>query len=445
MRKAEFKWGAISVKQKQILTWWSDNSKFKDYNGIIADGSIRSGKTTSMGFSFVVWAMTRFDGQNFAMCGKTIESLRRNVLDALKRQLRGQGYSVQERKSENLIIISKGKVSNHFYLFGGKDERSQDLIQGITLAGAFFDEVALMPESFVNQATGRCSVEGSKWWFNCNPSSPQHWFYVRWILKCRERKLMYLHFTMKDNLTLSKQIIARYEAQYVGVFYQRYIQGLWVTAEGIIFDMFDKAKHLFDDSNEPKTEGDYFVSSDYGIQNATVFLLWQKEKEQEEQEQEEQEKKKKGVSYACIDEYRWSGREEKRQKTVSELVDGLEEMLNGRVPRLFYLDPSATALKVELRKRGYKVQSADNDVLDGIADVSVMLKDDRLHFHRTKCKETVKEFGLYRWDIKAADKGEDRPIKTDDHGMDAVRYFVRTKKLVVRNSPEDNNSGLMLL
>lgn len=418
MKKAEFKWGLLSTKQKRVLTWWTDNSKYKDYNGIIADGSIRSGKTTSMGFSFIIWAMTKFDRQNFALCGKTIESLRRNVIEMLKRQLRGQGYTIQERKSENLIIISKGRTVNSFYLFGGKDERSQDLIQGITLAGVFFDEVALMPESFVNQATARCSVDGSKFWFNCNPASPQHWFYVKWILKCRQRKLMYLHFMMKDNLTLSQSIIERYEAQYVGVFYQRFILGLWVTAEGIIFDMFDKAKHVF--TKAPKCEGDYFVSSDYGIQNATVFLLWQKEKESAAE----------GDAYACLDEYRWSGRDENRQKTVRELVDGLEnELLRGIKPRLIYLDPSATALKVELRKRGYKVQSADNDVLDGIADVSVMLKEDRLHFS-SKCKGTIKEFGLYRWDMKAADHGEDRPIKTDDHGMDAVRYFVRTKKLV---------------
>lgn len=437
MRKAEFKWGALSDKQIRVLTWWTDGSKYADYNGIVADGSIRSGKTTSMGFSFIVWAMATFDRQNFAMCGKTIESLRRNVIDILKRQLRGQGYSIQERKSENLIIISKGKHTNQFYLFGGKDERSQDLIQGITLAGAFFDEVALMPESFVNQATGRCSVDGSKWWFNCNPASPQHWFYTKWILKCRSRKLMYLHFTMRDNLTLSDEIIARYEAQYVGVFYQRFIQGIWVTAEGIIFDMFDKLKHCFTDADVPDTEGDLFVSSDYGIQNATVFLLWQKEKES----------KPSGDAYACIDEYRWSGREEKRQKTVTELVDGLEnELLKGKMPRLIYLDPSATALKVELRKRGYKVQSADNDVLDGISDVSVMLKDDRLHFNSDRCKGTIKEFGLYRWDMKAADSGIDRPIKTDDHGMDAVRYFVRTKKLVKRKNPaEISSAGLSLL
>ena len=203
MKRAEFKWGPLSKKQRMILTWWVPKSKYSNYDGIIADGAIRSGKTSSMGFSYAIWAMENFDRQNFALCGKTIESFRRNALGVMKSQLRSRGYTCTERKSENLVIISKGDRANYFYLFGGKDEKSQDLIQGITLAGAFFDEVALMPESFVNQATARCSVDGSKWWFNCNPAGPQHWFKKGWINKCRERRLVYLHFTMADNLTLS--------------------------------------------------------------------------------------------------------------------------------------------------------------------------------------------------------------------------------------------------
>lgn len=234
-KAAEFRWGALSTKQKQVLAWWRRGSAFADYNGIIADGAIRSGKTVSMGFSFVEWAMETFNGCNFAICGKTIASLRRNVLKTLMRQLRARGYIVKERRADNMMIVTRGDVANDFYLFGGKDEGSQDLIQGITLAGVFLDEVALMPESFVNQATARCSVEGSKFWFNCNPEGPFHWFYRQWILKCRSRKLVYLHFTMDDNLTLTGEIRKRYWMQYVGVFFQRYIKGLWVAAEGAIY------------------------------------------------------------------------------------------------------------------------------------------------------------------------------------------------------------------
>ncbi|MDO4170782.1 MAG: PBSX family phage terminase large subunit [Lachnospiraceae bacterium] len=427
-RPAEFKWGKLSRKQKIVLTWWRPKSPFHDYNGIIADGSIRSGKTVSMGFGFVLWAMKTFDRQNFALCGKTIETLRRNVIVTLKRQLRARGYHVIERKSENLIVISKGNRANSFYLFGGKDERSQDFIQGITLAGAFFDEVALMPESFVNQATARCSVDGSKYWFNCNPQGPKHWFYRKWIRRCRKDKLVYLHFTMDDNLTLSQKIKERYETRYKGVFYLRYIKGLWVLAEGIIYDMFSAEKHVL--KKDLSTEGEYYVSADYGIQNATVFLLW---------------RRIKGTNkWFCCKEWRYSGREKNKQKTVDELVDGMEKMLDGINPKLIIIDPSATALKAELKKRKYRIKLARNDVLDGIVDVGTMLNNDRLYFS-ARCKGTIEEFGIYIWDQKAADRGEDKPVKDNDHGMDAVRYFVKTMKLVKKDKKQDEYGSYMMM
>lgn len=428
MRPAEFRWGPLSNKQRMILTWWRPKSKYADYDGIIADGAIRSGKTSAMGFSFAIWAMTTFDRQNFALCGKTIESFRRNALGTMKQQLRSRGYVCQERKSENLLIISKGSRANMFYLFGGKDERSQDLIQGITLAGVFFDEVALMPESFINQATARCSVDGSKWWFNCNPAGPQHWFKVRWINKCRERRLVYLHFTMSDNLTLSKAIKQRYAKQFVGVFYRRYILGLWCIAEGIIYDMFDKTKHVVQE--EPQHGSLFYISSDFGIQNANVWHKY----------------------YAITDTNKWyqksesvySGREEKKQKTVKELADDLDELCAGEKPKAVIIDPSASAMKVELRRRGYTVRSADNDVIEGISDVQTMLKEERLLIDKS-CKHTINEFLSYAWDPKAADRGEDRPIKVGDHDMDATRYFVRTLKLVKRDGQQQQQASSYLM
>lgn len=243
-RKALFKFNKFSEKQQYVLRWWLPESPYHDKDGIIADGSIRSGKTTVMSLSFVMWAMETFDGENFALCGKTIQSLRRNVIKQLKKMLKSRGYVVEEHRSENSMTIRFGDVENEFYLFGGKDEGSQDLIQGITLAGVFFDEVALMPESFVNQATGRCSVEGSKFWFNCNPEGPDHFFKVEWIDKLKEKNLIRIHFTMRDNPSLSDAIIKRYESMYTGVFFDRFIRGLWVLASGIIF-------RYFADNNEP--------------------------------------------------------------------------------------------------------------------------------------------------------------------------------------------------
>ena len=247
--KAVFRFKPFSKKQRKVLNWWCRSSPVRDYNGIIADGAIRSGKSVAMSLGFVIWAMSEFESCNFAMCGKTIGSFRRNVLFWLKLMLRSRGYSVSEQRTENLVIVRRGSTENYFYVFGGKDERSQDLIQGITLAGVFFDEVALMPESFVNQATGRCSVDGSKFWFNCNPGSPAHWFKAGWIDKRADKRLLYLHFTMDDNLSLSEAVKGRYRGMYTGVFFKRYILGEWKSADGVIYRQFadEPERFILDD------------------------------------------------------------------------------------------------------------------------------------------------------------------------------------------------------
>lgn len=409
IKQAIFKFKPFSVKQLKVLTWWLPNSPVHDKDGIIADGAIRSGKTLSMSLSYVIWAMTTFTDQNFGMCGKTIGSFRRNVLFWLKLMLRSRGYGVVDHRADNLLVVTRGDVTNYFYIFGGKDERSQDLIQGITLAGCFFDEVALMPESFVNQATGRCSVDGSKFWFNCNPDGPYHWFKINWIDKIIEKNLLYLHFTMDDNLSLSEKIKARYRAMYSGVFYQRYILGLWVVAEGVIYDMFNQAKHVVTQLLD-LVRDIYYVSIDYGTQNATVFLLWCKNRQ---------------GKWICIKEYYYSGRDETEQKTDGEYADDLKEFLGGTKPKAVIVDPSAASFIAELRKRGYTIKKARNDVLDGIRFVATLLNQELIAFS-SECRNTILEFNSYIWDAKACERGEDKPIKQHDHAMDAVRYFCYT-------------------
>lgn len=437
MKRAKqlFHFQPFSKKQRKILNWWCPESPVKDYDGIIADGAIRSGKTVSMSLSFAIWAMDTFNGQNFAMCGKTIGSFRRNVLFWLKLMLKSRGYQVSDHRADNLVIIRRGAVENYFYIFGGKDERSQDLIQGITLAGVFFDEVALMPESFVNQATGRCSVQGSKYWFNCNPDGPYHWFKINWINKSTGylgkektekirakatakgqeaglKNILYVHFTMDDNLSLSEEIKARYRSMYTGVFFKRYILGLWAMAEGIIYDMFDADKHVqkITDFFRRLKDGERYVSCDYGTQNATVFLLWNKGN---------------NGKWYCVREYYYSGRAKGKQKTDGEYADDFEKWLDGVPIRAVIVDPAAASFIAELGKRGYRVLKADNDVEDGIREVASMLNMGLLVFCDT-CINTIMEFGSYIWDEKAAQQGEDRPVKENDHAMDAVRYFVYT-------------------
>ena len=409
VKQKVFKFKPFSRKQKQILTWWTKKSAVKDSDGIIADGAIRSGKTISMSLSFVMWSMFTFDNQSFGMAGKTIGSFRRNVLFWLKLMLFARGNNFKDHRADNLLEVSKGSVTNFFYIFGGKDERSQDLIQGITLAGMFFDEVALMPESFVNQATGRLSVDGSKMWFNCNPDGPYHWFKVNWIDKISDKNLIYLHFTMDDNLSLSERIKKRYRSIYSGVFYKRYILGLWTVAEGIIYDMFDAAKHVYDQVTDFMLD-DIYISIDYGTQNATVFLLWRKGKD--------------GIWY-CTKEFYYSGRDEKKQKTDKEFADELEEFTKDFKIKKIIVDPSAASFIAELKQRGFRIKRAKNDVIDGIRFVGSLLNEEKIQFSK-ECVNTLKEFNSYIWDVKATDRGEDKPVKTNDHAMDAVRYFCYT-------------------
>lgn len=399
------KFDNFSEGQNVALAWWS---WFPDKDGIICDGSIRSGKTVAMTIGFVAWSMATFDRQNFALCGKTIEALRRNVTSNIAPWVEGIEkipISVTERRSENKIIIQMGDTVNTYYMFGGRDESSYTLIQGLTLAGVLFDEVALMPRSFVEQALARCSVRGSKYWFNCNPDTPQHWFYQEWVLKAKEKNVIHRHFTMKNNLSLSKRVIERYENLFSGVFYDRYIKGLWVVAEGLIYTMFDPDVHIVPTVDRQYER--YFISCDYGTVNPMSIGLW-------------------GLcngTWYRMREYYFSSRRESKQKTDEEYYAELENLVGDLPVERIIVDPSAASFIECVRKHGrFYVQPAKNDVLNGIRDVATQLRAGLLRFNDC-CKDCIREFGLYRWDEKAL---EDKPIKTDDHAMDDVRYFVHT-------------------
>lgn len=405
-KKQGFDFKPFSVKQKKVLTWWCDTSLVKDKDGIIADGAIRSGKTLCMSLSFVIWGMTRFNQQNLGMAGKTIGSFRRNVLFWLKLMLRSRGYKVKDHRSDNMVEVTKGDTVNYFYVFGGKDERSQDLIQGITLAGMFFDEVALMPESFVNQATGRCSVTGSKFWFNCNPDSPKHWFKEKWIDKIAEKKLLYLHFTMDDNLSLSEEIKQRYRGMYVGVFFKRFILGLWCIADGLVYEMFDEEKHVI--HGEVPYSPTHIVSIDYGTVNPFSAGMWGYDGKRAIRERE----------------YYYNSREDGKQRLDDEAYyNEMEKMIGNTKVEMIIIDPSAASFIEVIKKHGkYQVKKANNDVLDGIRVTTTMINTGKVFIH-DNCDNCIQEFGLYSWDEESV---EDKVVKENDHAMDDVRYFCNT-------------------
>lgn len=404
----------LSPKQKALMKWAFAPDTKERYKAVICDGAVRSGKTVCMIVAFVLWAMDGFSGKNFGICGKTVQSAERNILQPLEQSADiGRFFSLRYVRSTKLLTVTgPGGKANYFYIFGGKDESSYTLIQGITLSGVLFDEVALMPQSFVEQAIARTLSEpAAKLWFNCNPENPNHYFYRDWIIPADrgERNALHLHFLMTDNPILTEQAIREAEAMYTGVFRDRYIKGLWVAAEGRVYDMFDSARHVL--QALPETAGDYYVSCDYGTQNPTVFLLWRKERGTDR--------------WICLREYYYSGREKKRQKTDGEYAGDLTAWLGDVNPRAVIVDPSAASFIALLRQRGYPVQKADNEVLDGIRLVGQLLQEGRLAFSRG-CVRTLEEFQAYVWDEKSSALGLDKPVKENDHAMDAVRYFVST-------------------
>ncbi len=311
-----------------------------------------------------------------------------------------------------------------FFEFGGKDEGSQDLVQGITVAGFFFDEVALMPQSFVNQATARASVDGAKFWFNCNPAGPYHWFKTEWLDQLEKHKALHIHFKMPDNPSLSEETKERYERMYTGVFYQRFIEGKWVLADGVVYDNFDKETMVVD-TPDVNSITRYVVSCDYGALNPTVFLLWGFSN---------------GVWY-CLREYYFDARQASKtggsqaQKSDDQYANDLEQFL-GRINAPIILDPSAVHFAIKLQQRGHQVIPANNDVLDGIRLTQSLMSNGRIKFAKG-LNNLFKELASYVWDDKATQHGEDKVVKEHDHAMDAMRYFCM--KILAPNS---HNEGV---
>ena len=346
----------FSAKQREIMRF-----PYTKYDALIADGAVRSGKTSIMSLSFFLWAMGNFNNCAFAFCGKSVGAVERNIVTPLLSIVYlKQNFDIRYNRGDHVIIARRGPRENRFYLFGGKDESSYMLIQGVTLAGVLLDEVALMPRSFVEQALARCSVNGAKYWFNCNPENPLHWFRQEWILKASEKNALHLHFLMDDNPSLSEETRNRYKNMY--------------ASEGLIYDMFDHTENTYrEDIPSLPYSCQRYIACDYGTSNPTVFLDIYDD----------------GEKIRVDREYRWDSRKERRQKTDQEYADDFVAFM-GDVPATVLVDPSAASFIVALRQRGVYVREADNDV----------------------------------WDDKAALRGEEKPVKQQDHGPDALRYFV---------------------
>ena len=373
---------------------------FRERDAIICDGSIRSGKTISMTVGFILWSMSQFDGQVFAICGKTIESLRRNVILHMPQWLEGI-FSVQERRSENRVTITGLGRRNTYFLFGGKDEGSAALIQGMTLTGVLFDEAALMPRSFVEQAMARCSVEGSRYWFNCNPESPAHWFYTEWIKgdQPAKKNALHLHFTMDDNLTLSPKVRKRYENQYAGVFYDRYIRGAWANADGMVYPDFDQKIHYVSPSQVPVDEiTKWFVGVDFGWEHYGAMVLLGRTQD---------------GRYYLVKEWAAKHRHIDQWTEIALKIKAKLGNIN------FYCDAARPDLVQKLREAGLRAIYARKDVLAGISEVASLYKQRRLFVVRENVQRFQEEIYSYVWK-----PGADEPVKENDDVQDAVRYAI---------------------
>ena len=414
--KQSFRFSPFSRKQKQALMWWRKGSGHENDRLILADGAIRSGKTVAMTLSFLLWSLTCFSHQDFILAGVTAGALKRNVLSPMFRMLDTFGIPWEYRRTEGRVIIG----TNTYHLFGAEKDNSQDKLQGMTAAGAYADEVALFPRSFVDQMIGRCSVEGSKIFMNCNPNGAYHYIKTDFIDKAEEMGLYRLHFTMEDNLTLSPQIRESYARSFAGVFYRQYILGEWVSAEGAVYPMWDDEANTYDASRGEGPLADRalaedslrrFCAVDYGTTNPCVFLDVLDD----------------GRTFWIRNEYYWDSSARRRQKTDAEYAEDLAAFLEGDRNVILIVDPSAASFKTELRNRGFRVQDAVNQVREGISTTAVLIGNRQVRADRNRCPCLLREMHGYLWDEKARQRGEEKPLKERDHAMDALRYLCHTR------------------
>lgn len=378
----------VTEKQKQFLL--SGLSRIN-----LLEGSVRSGKTW---ISLVVWALfiaASPPGSEFLMVGKTLLTLRRNCLGLL--QDLEPSFEYNSSKKAKLY----GRT---VWLEGADNEKSENKIRGMTLSGVYIDEMTLIPRGFYYMALSRLSMPGAKLIATTNPDSPMNYVYTDIICNDEiDRKVT--KFTIRENTFLDPDYIDSLEKEYSGVFYQRYFLGEWVIAEGLVYPMYDNTVKTEDRKYEA-----YSTSMDYGILNPTAIVLWGLSD---------------GVWYA-IKEYYHSGRDTNSQKTDDEYYDELVRLCGDLPVRELIVDPSASSFITLVRQKGkFSCKKADNSGLAGIQNTATCLAQRKILFNDC-CINTIREFGLYSWDKNSE---VDKVIKENDHAMDAVRYFVQTKRL----------------
>lgn len=404
----------ISEQQKKILAF-----PYTDYDYIICDGAIRSGKTSLIMVAYVDWAMRNYNEQDFIIMGNSVRTVERNIINPYTAlAYTKKRYDAEYKRGDHVLTVKAKDRTNRFNVFGANNEKAYEAVQGLTAAGALIDEVALCNERAFNTAIGRLSVDGAKTFFSTNPSYPLHWFNQDWILKAEELNALYLPFTMDDNPSLSDDTKERLKRQYHGVFYERYILGKWVVAEGLVYQFDDPSEYTCSsdeawgwiedrEGNIKPGNGYWYISIDYGITNPFAAILWRVTPEK---------------AYA-VKEYYFDSRKLNRRRTDREHYEAVRELAGDLLIQEIIIDPSANSFKEEIWRDGrFDVTDANNSVSDGIPVTDQMLHDGSVKISE-ECTNLLKELQLYRWDDKAVG---DKPIKEYDHACDALRYMCNT-------------------
>lgn len=386
---------SFTDKQKEFISDWKHN-RLKRIN--VLEGSVRSGKTFSSLIMWALWLATRPADGKYLMVGRTLTTLKRNCLEPLQGLL-GEGnmrVSVPAKRAE---IFGR-----NVDLEGAANALSENKIRGVTLSGAYVDEMTLVPEDFFTMLLSRLSTEGAKLFGTTNPDSPRHWLKVNFLDK-PGLDIYRIKFLLDDNTTLPKDYIENLKREYTGVFYRRFILGDWVAAEGAIYPMFDVRKHVSD--NVPNLRM-HWIGCDYGHTNPTAFLrlaagddgrIW------------------------VIDEYYHMADKSGAKSPKQYARDMRAFAAKGPSPDTVVIDPAAEGFILQLREdaQELRIRRADNAVLEGIQLVSSAIDAGVLMIH-PRCKHLIDELQGYSWDSKAQERGEDKPVKTNDHACDALRY-----------------------
>lgn len=392
----------FTSKQKALVRAFKQG-KLKRIN--ILDGSVRSGKTWITCVIWALWVATMPADKTYLMTARTLTTLKRNCLEPMVQLLGAENF--------NYSISSKsGRLFGRNIQFeGANDAQAEAKIRGLTLQGAYVDEITLVPEDYFTMLLSRLSESGAKLFGSTNPDSPSHWLKKKYLDRADELSIYTDTFIIDDNTFLDPEYIAAIKSEYTGVFYKRFILGMWVIAEGLVYQ-FDAERHC---TSDIPPRGEYYLSIDYGTMNPFSCGLWCVN----------------GDKAVRIKEYYYCGRETAEQKTDEQYADEVDALADGYDIQSVIVDPSAASFIAELKKRNYKVQKAKNDVIDGIRVTARFLEKGNIKIHES-CKDAINEFGLYSWNDKSS---IDEVVKDNDHAMDEIRYFCNT--IMVKKVRED--------